>query len=52
MRKQQEHLGGQKAIEGSNKGQDREIYFNETNVITFRLKVKLLVYQIIDVAPT
>ena len=40
------------AIEGSNKGQDREIYFNDTTVITFRLKIKLLVHQIIDVALT
>ena len=28
-------------IRRSNKGQDRDIYFNETNVITSRLKLKL-----------
>ena len=50
--KQQDHLRRQNVIRRSNKGQDSDIYFNETNVITSRLKLKLRVYQIIDVALT
>ena len=35
-----------KKIAGSNTGQNRDIYINETNVITFRLKLELLVDQL------